>query len=521
MDSLAIWAGLWMWLAALWVALWQGIFLYRIMNIMGKNPKMTPFFLTLSILWVALVESSAIYWLVVSFQLLSAEFTNPLASVWVGLAIWLTWFWVGYWEWTIVEWASTAINKRPEERNAIMSFMILFIALVESCAIFGLIIAFQILWNKEIWALVSAWVGLAIWLSWIWVSIWEWILVKKAMDGIWEHWLRDNKLIIPFSILWIALIESCVIYGLIVSLNIMTLPAEKWILAIWASLAVWLAAVWVALWGWRLIWESLSKLWLPWVSWKAMIPTTILWMALVESAAIYWLVVAFQITSADPQIWLNWLWSGLSIWLAALWFWIWAWNICTKAMSAMSIKDAPGTKIITFMVLYIALIESIAIFGLMLAFNLIWASNMELWAIWVWLSIWLAWLWVAIWESFVWGKSLMIMSKRPELWTFLVTVTVLWIALVESWAIYWLIISYQIISSNLHSIAALWVWLSIWLSTLWAWLALGHLISWAFNAIARNPEYKARYLSFMILFVALVEVLAIYWLIVSMQILSK
>jgi hypothetical protein len=37
----------------------------------------------------------------------------------------------------------------------------------------------------------------------------------------------------------------------------------------------------------------------------------------------------------------------------------------------MSIKDAPGTKIITFMVLYIALIESIAIFGLMLAFNLI------------------------------------------------------------------------------------------------------------------------------------------------------
>ena len=84
-----------------------------------------------------------------------------------------------------------------------------------------------------------------------------------------------------------------------------------------------------------------------------------------------------------------------------------------------------------------------------------------------------------------------------------------------------MIISYQIISSNLHSIAALWVWLSIWLSTLWAWLALGHLISWAFNAIARNPEYKARYLSFMILFVALVEVLAIYWLIVSMQILSK
>ncbi|RKW23548.1 hypothetical protein D8B46_03205, partial [Candidatus Gracilibacteria bacterium] len=252
MDSLAIGAGLGMGLAALGVALGQGIFLYRIMNIMGKNPKMTPFFLTLSILGVALVESSAIYGLVVSFQLLSAEFTNPLASVGVGLAIGLTGFGVGYGEGTIVEGASTAINKRPEERNAIMSFMILFIALVESCAIFGLIIAFQILGNKEIGALVSAGVGLAIGLSGIGVSIGEGILVKKAMDGIGEHGLRDNKLIIPFSILGIALIESCVIYGLIVSLNIMTLPAEKGILAIGASLAVGLAAVGVALGGGRL-----------------------------------------------------------------------------------------------------------------------------------------------------------------------------------------------------------------------------------------------------------------------------
>ncbi|RKW23186.1 hypothetical protein D8B46_03940, partial [Candidatus Gracilibacteria bacterium] len=277
----------------------------------------------------------------------------------------------------------------------------------------------------------------------------------------------------------------------------------------------------VALGGGRLIGESLSKLGLPWVSGKAMIPTTILGMALVESAAIYGLVVAFQITSADPQIGLNGLGSGLSIGLAALGFGIGAGNICTKAMSAMSIKDAPGTKIITFMVLYIALIESIAIFGLMLAFNLIGASNMELGAIGVGLSIGLAGLGVAIGESFVGGKSLMIMSKRPELGTFLVTVTVLGIALVESGAIYGLIISYQIISSNLHSIAALGVGLSIGLSTLGAGLALGHLISGAFNAIARNPEYKARYLSFMILFVALVEVLAIYGLIVSMQILSK
>ena len=63
--------------------------------------------------------------------------------------------------------------------------------------------------------------------------------------------------------------------------------------------------------------------------------------------------------------------------------------------------------------------------------------------------------------------------------------------------------------------------LAIWLAWCWVWLAAGHVISWAFEAIARNPKEKTKYLTFMILFVALIEVLAIYWFIIAFQILWK
>jgi len=40
------------------------------MEIMGKNPKMSSFYLTVTILGVALVESVAIYGLIIAFQIL-------------------------------------------------------------------------------------------------------------------------------------------------------------------------------------------------------------------------------------------------------------------------------------------------------------------------------------------------------------------------------------------------------------------------------------------------------------------
>ncbi len=49
---------------------------------MGKNPKMNGFFLTVTILGIALVESAAIYGLVVAIQILGQDFH----SVYIALA---------------------------------------------------------------------------------------------------------------------------------------------------------------------------------------------------------------------------------------------------------------------------------------------------------------------------------------------------------------------------------------------------------------------------------------------------
>ncbi len=522
MDMVSLWASLSIWLACLWVAFWQCYFIYKVMDILGKNPKMTPFFLTIAILWVALIESSAIFWLIVAMQLLWAEFSSPLASLWAWLAIWLTWLWVWMWEWLIVEQAVVAANKNTDEKNKILSYMILLIALVESTAIYWIIVAMRIIWEKDMWALVSLWAWLSIWLTGLWVSLWMSFIARKAMEVIWEHTLENNKIIIPFTILWLALIESAAIYWLVIALNILTLPAESWILAIWASLSIWLAWFWVSIWLWLLISKSISRIWLPWISGKSLIPVTVLWVALVESAAIYWLVVAFQIIWWDPStVWLNSIWAWLAVWLAWLWVWLWEWYIWERAMQAMTVNWASRAKITTYMVLFIAMVESLAIYWLIIAIRLVWHNDLWIWALWAWVAIWLAWAWVALWWGFLSGKSIRLIWKRPELTWFLVTVSILWMAILESSWIYGLIVSFQIIGHEAMWVLAIWSWLAIWLAWGWVWLAAGHVISWAFEAIARNPKEKTKYLTFMILFVALIEVLAIYWFIIAFQILWK
>jgi F0F1-type ATP synthase membrane subunit c/vacuolar-type H+-ATPase subunit K len=48
------------WLAAIWVAIWQGYLTFKAMETLGKNPKMSTYYLTIAILWIALVDSAAI-----------------------------------------------------------------------------------------------------------------------------------------------------------------------------------------------------------------------------------------------------------------------------------------------------------------------------------------------------------------------------------------------------------------------------------------------------------------------------
>jgi F-type H+-transporting ATPase subunit c len=66
----------------------------------------------------------------------------PIAA---GCAIGLAGLGAGIGEGMLVSWAMDATLRNPEMKSRIMTFMILFLALVESVAIYGLIIAFQLL----------------------------------------------------------------------------------------------------------------------------------------------------------------------------------------------------------------------------------------------------------------------------------------------------------------------------------------------------------------------------------------
>jgi F0F1-type ATP synthase membrane subunit c/vacuolar-type H+-ATPase subunit K len=142
-----IFMGAWfaIWLAGLWVAIGRWYLSETSLEVMGKNPKMISFLLTVSILWVALVESAAIYGLIVSFQIMDATTLTGLGALGAGLAIGLTGLgaWVG--EWLLIKGAINGINAAPESKGKIMAFMVLFVALIEVVAIYGLIVAFKIL----------------------------------------------------------------------------------------------------------------------------------------------------------------------------------------------------------------------------------------------------------------------------------------------------------------------------------------------------------------------------------------
>ena len=143
-----IWAWLAIGLAGLGVGIWEGIVARKSLEIMGKNPEMTGTFLVLTILGIALTESAAIYWLIVALQITGLE-PESVISGWkiIGawLAVWLAGCGSGLGEGMLVAGAMDAILRNPEIKGKIMTFMILFLALVESSAIYGLVIALGLL----------------------------------------------------------------------------------------------------------------------------------------------------------------------------------------------------------------------------------------------------------------------------------------------------------------------------------------------------------------------------------------
>ena len=140
-----IWAWLAVWLAWVWVALGQWLLARTSIEILGKNPKLASSLRVFTILWIALVESAAIYGLIVAFQILTSNSISWVDAISAWLAIWITAFWAWYWEWKLVSGALYALNRNPANKNTVLQFMILFLALIEVVAIYGLIIAQKII----------------------------------------------------------------------------------------------------------------------------------------------------------------------------------------------------------------------------------------------------------------------------------------------------------------------------------------------------------------------------------------
>lgn len=145
--ELYIGAGLAVGLAGLWVGIGEGIIAKKSLEIMGKNPDLSGTFLVLTILGIALTESAAIYGLIVSLQIIGLDPATAAsgAAIGAGTAVGAAGLWVGAGQGMLVSWAMESIRRNPAIKGKIMTFMVLFLALVESAAIYGLIIALSLL----------------------------------------------------------------------------------------------------------------------------------------------------------------------------------------------------------------------------------------------------------------------------------------------------------------------------------------------------------------------------------------
>jgi len=136
-----------------------------------------------------------------------------------------------------------------------------------------------------------------------------------------------------------------------------------------------------------------------------------------------------------------------------------------------------------------------------------------------WIAIGVAWFWVSIAEWFIGKASLEAQGKNPELEPIFKRLTILGIALVESAAIYGLVMALLIMYSDASFAQALGASLAVAIPGTAAGIGEGKIVESAINAILRNPADEKKIQSNMILYVALTESAAIYGLIIWLLIL--
>lgn len=147
---------------------------------------------------------------------------SSMLYVGAGLAIGLAGLGVGIGEWIIAQKSLKIMGMNPELSGSFLVLTILGIALTESAAIYGLIIALQIVGldpaSIGAWSVIGA--GLAVGAAGFGSGVGEWFLVAGAMDAILRNPEMKGK-IMTYMILFLALVESSAIYGLVIALSLL------------------------------------------------------------------------------------------------------------------------------------------------------------------------------------------------------------------------------------------------------------------------------------------------------------
>lgn len=143
----------------------------------------------------------------------------------------------------------------------------------------------------------------------------------------------------------------------------------------------------------------------------------------------------------------------------------------------------------------------------------------QAWALWwaaIAASLW--WIWSAIWTSYVWQAWTWVVAENPELWGKAMILTALPWSQSLYWLIWWFLVIWKI-SADM-SVGA---WFSLFaaslplaLTALFSWIAQWKVAAWGMNIIAKNPDA----LGSAIIISALVETVAIFWLLITIMALN-
>ena len=155
---------------------------------------------------------------------------ETLGLIWAGLAAGLGGIGAGIGETLIASATMTSILRNPDLKSKLMILMILFIALDETVAIYGLVIALSIIGlHTDVVAanahtLIAA--ALAVGLPGLVIGAGEGFVARTAIDCIGKNGeLQSNYMIL--TILGMALIESAAIYGLVVAMQLLSPLQEQ------------------------------------------------------------------------------------------------------------------------------------------------------------------------------------------------------------------------------------------------------------------------------------------------------